>query len=333
MARPQSSEMYAESAGSWLGAVTSIVGILVVLVMLAGARAKPAIAPPVDTISPAERELASAKSSAVSVERDVHEVERQAQIVEAEMIARGSERLQLASLLSAAEQVIARKRGELDSAARRQYELERDLALAKRDLELAELEGSGPKTAQVVKVESVPTPLSRTVDGREVHLQLKGNYVVIVPMDELTSRLKEHAQERLWKLRDAQTMTDSLGPIEGFRMRYMLERVDVSLETTVNTGRAGSYIRLVRYELLPVTSQLGDPIDEALAPDSAFRRRLALLAPPGHTITIWAYDDSFDAFRRLRKDLYEHGYPVAGRPLPEGLPISGSPQGSKSAAE
>ncbi len=124
MARPQSSEMYAESAGSWLGAVTSIVGILVVLVMLAGARAKPAIAPPVDTISPAERELASAKSSAVSVERDVHEVERQAQIVEAEMIARGSERLQLASLLSAAEQVIARKRGELDSAARRQYELD-----------------------------------------------------------------------------------------------------------------------------------------------------------------------------------------------------------------
>jgi hypothetical protein len=51
------------------------------------------------------------------------------------------------------------------------------------------------------------------------------------------------------------------------------------------------------------------------------------------TVTFWTYPDSFAAYRKLRELLYERGYTVAGRPLPMGQPISGSPYGSKTAAQ
>jgi hypothetical protein len=45
------------------------------------------------------------------------------------------------------------------------------------------------------------------------------------------------------------------------------------------------------------------------------------------------YPDGFDAFRQIRQDLYRRGYVIAARPLPPGSPISGSPDGTKSAAQ
>ena len=51
------------------------------------------------------------------------------------------------------------------------------------------------------------------------------------------------------------------------------------------------------------------------------------------TITLWTYPGSFDDFRKLKKELYRLGFPVAARPLPDGVPISASSQGSKSTAE
>ena len=46
-----------------------------------------------------------------------------------------------------------------------------------------------------------------------------------------------------------------------------------------------------------------------------------------------SYQDSFASFRRIKKELYKMGFSVAARPLPVGTPISGSPQGTKSAAQ
>ena len=50
-------------------------------------------------------------------------------------------------------------------------------------------------------------------------------------------------------------------------------------------------------------------------------------------ITIWVYPDSFDLYRRLRDELNAQGFLVAGRPLPDGVPIQGSPGGSRSAGQ
>ena len=85
--------------------------------------------------------------------------------------------------------------------------------------------------------------------------------------------------------------------------------------------------------MVPYSSQLGETVEQALAKTSNFRAKLDGAKPGQWTITLWAYPDSFAAFRRLREHLYHEGYTVAVRPLVEGINISASPSGSKSAAQ
>ena len=128
-------------------------------------------------------------------------------------------------------------------------------------------------------------------------------------------------------------MTDTVGPVEGFRLRYTLERHDVSPEELRATGHGGSYVRLRRWSLVPTSNDLGEPVRLALDQGSDFRQKLAKILPGRTTITIWVYPDGFDAFREIRKELYRQNYVIAARPLPTGEPIAGSPNGSKSAAQ
>jgi hypothetical protein len=48
---------------------------------------------------------------------------------------------------------------------------------------------------------------------------------------------------------------------------------------------------------------------------------------------MWVYPSGFETFRRLRDQLHAQGYMVAARPLPEGVPVRGSPSGSLSAGQ
>jgi hypothetical protein len=138
----------------------------------------------------------------------------------------------------------------------------------------------------------------------------------------------------MWKLADRLEMTDTVGPVGGFRLRYRLERVDTPTHIQLETGHTGSLVRLVRWELIPVASDLGESLDTALADGSRFRAALPPVgrsAPP--TVTIWTYPDSFAELRALKERLHATGYLVAVRPLPQGVPIGGSPQGTHSAAQ
>jgi hypothetical protein len=57
------------------------------------------------------------------------------------------------------------------------------------------------------------------------------------------------------------------------------------------------------------------------------------LNPERNSITLWVYADSYPLFRKLREDLHARGFLVAARPLPDGIPIRGSPAGSLSAGQ
>jgi hypothetical protein len=168
---------------------------------------------------------------------------------------------------------------------------------------------------------------------QEIQFQLLGGRIAAIPLDELVQALKQNAQQERYRLLGLPELTDTIGPVGGFRLRYTLERHDVSAETAMLTGQRGSYARLRRWTLIPVSSQLGEPVDAALAEGSEFRRALSELRPGRETITIWTYQDSFGSFRQIKKELYGLGFSVAARPLPLDVPISGSPEGSKSAAE
>jgi hypothetical protein len=74
-------------------------------------------------------------------------------------------------------------------------------------------------------------------------------------------------------------------------------------------------------------------VGQALSPGSELFSRLKAFKPQSTTVTVWVYPDSFDDFRSIKAELFKRGYLTAARPMPEGHPIGGSPDGSRSAAE
>ncbi|MFM9115611.1 MAG: hypothetical protein ACKOU6_05560, partial [Planctomycetota bacterium] len=72
---------------------------------------------------------------------------------------------------------------------------------------------------------------------------------------------------------------------------------------------------------------------QALRANSDFLARFERLDPARTTVTVWVYPDSFGYFRTFKKLLFEKGFLTAARPLPDGHPVGGSPDGSRSTAE
>jgi len=241
----------------------------------------------------------------------------------------------LATAVSALEQRIQSRRRKLDARSEEQFDLARRLSEARFHLEELSRQRAQAETAptEPTVVESYPTPLSRTVDGREAHFQLRSSLVRFIPLEKLLEEFTSDARRQAYKLLDQPELTGTIGPEGGFRLRYTLERVDLSPEMAAATGRGGSLVRLRRWTLIPASAQLGETVETALLEGSEFRKALSKLRPRRTTITIWTYPDSFAAFRRLKKELYHLGFSTAGRPLPHGTPISGSPEGTKSAEQ
>jgi hypothetical protein len=334
----RSTQDHADAPGhdSFLDIVANMVGILIILVMVMGVRVKnaPRVAIPGDG-EQMTSELAEDQATEQSLRDEVLRAAAEIRDLQQETLVQRRRRDTLAVLELALEQKIQASREEMDAETQELFDLRRSLPQSKLQLEQLDLQRTQAENTQpeTIVVESYPTPLSQTVSGREAHFQLSGGRIALIPLEPLLAQLKQNAQRQKHKLLELPEFTDTVGPLGGFRFRYTFERYDVSTETAVLTGRSGSYARLRRWTLIPVSSQLGEPVDLALAEDSEFRQAVAKLRPGRTAITIWTYQDSFGSFRRLKKELYKMGFSVAARPLPLGVPISGSREGSRSAAQ
>jgi hypothetical protein len=336
MHRPGTRDADAPGHDSFLDIVANMVGILIILVMVVGVRVKNA---PLATIpnetTQADRELEEIRASEASLRRDVLKVADQIRVVEEETLAQDWRRSALSTAVVTSQRKIQSLRDQLDAEERKDFDLRRSLAESRFRLEELERQRVQAETsrAEPILIESYPTPLSRTVDDQEAHFQLRGGQIAQIPLEKLIARLKEDARRQKYKLLDLPELTDTIGPIGGFRLRYTFVRYDIPPEVAMETGHSGSFARLKRWTLIPVSARLGEPVGMALAAGSEFRRTLAKLRPGRTTITIWTYPDGFAAFHRLQKELHHLGFAVAARPLPDDTPISGSPQGTNSAAE
>ncbi|NUQ65658.1 MAG: hypothetical protein HUU20_24575 [Pirellulales bacterium] len=323
---------------SFLDIVANIVGILIILVMVVGVRARnaPVQAPPDDAedLKPMVSELERNQMVQQNLYNDVARAAEQIAAIQRESLARHQERTRLATAVAALEHQIQSRRSELSTGSQEDFDLARRLSDSRIRLEQLrqQREYALESKPEATLIECYPTPLSAAVDDHETHFQLRGERIAYIPLDQLVERFKYDARRQANKLFDLPELTDTIGPLGGFRFRYTLVRQDVSIDTQVATGRA-TYARLKRWTLIPIANDLGEPIDNALAEGSEFRRVIGGLDPEKSTITIWTYPDSFSAFRRIKQELHRLGFATAGRPLPEGVPISGSPEGSKSAAE
>lgn len=340
MRRKAASPVDAPGQDSFLDVVANLVGIMIILVMVVGSRAKDAMvaAAPSNAIVEEElagqRELAEAQSAAQAVEADIHQLAQKIERGEFEVEYRRKERDKIQLLITAAEQAIQANRDQLDASQQQRFDLQSELIAARetRDQLEQEIESSEESLNQTSVIEHLPTPMAKTVFGKELHFRLQGGRIAEVPWDEMAERLKEEAPQKVWRLQNTESITETIGPIRGFLMRYELKRVTHSTQTRVGMA-VQQRIELDHFVLTPVEENLGDPVSEALLDGSRFQQILAANRPDTATITIWTYPDSFNEFRELKKKLFERGFLTASRPMPEGMPIGGSPRGTRSASQ
>jgi len=338
MRRPIRQNGNAPGQDSFLDIVANIVGILIILVMVVGMRVKnmPVVLDgPDEATQAALAGLKRDRALVSSVRRDVLRLEEKIAAVGREAILRKVERLHLITAASQASQALDARHQALDADARKDFDLRRAVSESRAELDLLDQRRARARQAEAAPkvVQCYPTPISRPVDDHEVHFQLQGGLIVFVPMQELIAEFKADARTKARRLLRVPELTETIGPGGGFRLKYTLRRERVALELDRGTGAVGTYAGLKQLVLIPTRSRMGETLQDALAEGSDFRRALGHLRPGRSTVTIWTYPDSFAEFRALKQELYAMGYETAGRPLPFGIPISASPEGSKSAAE
>jgi hypothetical protein len=333
--RPLAATTEAVNPDSFLDIVASVVSIMIIMVVMEGSRIKNAPVSLAIASDPDQVELQHELAAEQSVRGDVLKMQEAIRQFAGLRAVRGMQRDLLATTVAAVEQKIQDHRQRLDARQRQKFDLARDLTEAKRQLnqlaqERVEAENAEPAPT---KVESYPTPISRPVDNHEVHFLLTGGKIVYVPMAKLIEAFQADARRKAYKLLETPEITETLGPEGGFRLRYTLERHRTTPEEARATGRMGTLVRLRQWTLLTLGDLPGETVEECLREGSKFQTVLGTLHPGRHTITLWTYPDSFPAYRQIREELYRRGFTSAARPLPQGLPISGSPEGSKSAAQ
>ncbi len=331
MPRPKPEDISSAGQDSFLDVVTNIVGILIILVMLVGGRARQVIqnAMPVqsDRVAALEQEVDVLDQKVALAESEVEELAAQGRTVATAAAFAGEARLQLATAVSAATLEIDRRKQETDAvkvkaaeAAARRKELETEIEHC-----TLEAEGLAHLPATTKEVLAYPTPVGRTVNGEEIHFRLGEGRIAFIPIEELFELAKSQTRRHSGSIAELASRIESVGPVQGFSLDYVIE-------AKVDQSRGQVLIRSREWVVRPVGMGNGETTEEALSPRSRFRQVLSAVTPET-TVTLWCYPDSFDVYRTVREDMHRLGIPTACRPMPEGAPIGGSTEGSKSVVQ
>ncbi|HEX5470562.1 MAG TPA: hypothetical protein VFW73_01690 [Lacipirellulaceae bacterium] len=324
---------------SFLDVITNIVGILILLVLVVGLRSSRAVhdAPNLRQADAArdQEKLRQACNHATSTALNVRDLVRRVTDAHGESEFREAERLWLGTNVAQAEQEIAQRRAMLSSDQQRDFDLKQKLNEAQTKLDELTREQIAlmSQDAPTEQIECEPTALAKAVTGKEVHLLLSDDHVAIVPFDELLDAMKEDVGKNLWRLKEQDQMERTIGPIGGFRLKYCFVKEDVMRSSSAGTYMLGNVSRFSHCYFLPVTTPIGEPAAEALTPKSELFRHLNELRPDATTITIWTYPGNYDRLRQLKRVIRAAGFQIAVRPLPAGMPLGASRNGSQSLSE
>lgn len=337
------------SEDSFLDVVANLVGILIILVVVVAAQTREAVVeailptlvdhasadlPSADAAEPISAEdVAQAAAATASLEGRIHEIEAQRQNLAASSARKKAVRDQLQTLLTAAQTALARRAEATSAENAARVERQRQLAEAEAELErLRSVKEQLAAETEPLTLEHLPTPLAQTVFGHEEHFQLQAGRLSYVPMQAFLSELKADVSAKVHRLKDAPSFTDTIGPREGFTMRYTIARQKEFQKTSVGTA-VREKIEVDHFVIIPGAADLGEPLAAATRDGSQLLRRLRGFSPDATTITVWVYPDSYGQYRELKQFLFDRGYLSAARPLPRGAPISGSPHGRRSSAQ
>ena len=329
---------------SFLDLVSNIIGILIILVMVAGIQAQyssaniseapssfatPQILADLET---KRQELQTKSETTAKLRHDAEEVLLQSEIVMQQIHRQTLEYSALFDMMTSARAAIEIAAEERSQTFKEKIEYQRRLQEINAQLEQIDrvktaLRQMRPKASVL---ENIPTPLAKTVEEKEIHFRLLGGKIVYVPFTELLEQLRHYVGEEQNRLAKTRTNAGKVGPIESFDLEFSLETLDVS----AYGGYGAKRIQLQYAEVVPKLDSMGETIQSALAsPQSEFRRKLSLFMKNIYTVTVWVYPDSFEEYQELKRFLREQGYSVAARPTTMDQPIAASPFGTKSSAQ
>ncbi|MFN5755849.1 MAG: hypothetical protein ACK54F_05495 [Planctomycetia bacterium] len=331
MPRPKTEDTSSAGQDSFLDVVTNIVGILIILVMVIGGRvqqivlkAAPASAAKTETLL---REIEDLEKTAAMAESEIDDLANQARTVATAASFAGESRVQLATAVAAAKVEVEKQKQSADAekvaaaeAAARRKQIQKEI-----DRCTLEAEGIAHAAATTQEVLAYPTPIARTVTGDELHFRLEAGRIAYIPLTELFEQAKTQTRRHSGSIASLSNRIETVGPVQDFSLDYVIE-------AKVDQARGQVLIRSREWVVRPARQQIGETAAEALAPRSRFRQVLADVTPET-TVTLWCYPDSFEEFRTIREELHRLGVPTAGRPMPEGAPIGGSTDGSKSVVQ
>ncbi len=323
----------AVSSDSLLDVLSNLVGVLIVLIVLVGLRIK---ATPAAVFLPMVRD-----------EQQRKRLELRAQFTELQerKNRRDAQLGQISNELCQASEAAASYRARLAELQDRLPELDQYLqtiavSLKQKDKQLAELQGRYAVLARSVDELSkerpparpfaIRFPLSKPVNGRELHLELLDRRVAFIDLEALLCEAARVARGMTEELRWRSRLTAQTMPVGPFALEFTLLKEQPPFSEEALYGPGSFRARLVQWQIVPMQPLRGEPVSEAIEAGSRLEQVLHSHPPQRYTVTVWTYPDSFSAFRLLRDHLYERGYSVAARPLPFGIPIAGSIFGTRS---
>lgn len=344
MARRNKDE-FADMPGqdSFLDVLTNMVGIIILLVVVMGIRtSQVTIRQAVEQVAVgddnelcvAQSEVDRASRNAIQSQAELQRLLRQAVEIRSETALREQERNCLTTFSAAVDEELKARRAALSTEQKSDFDLRRQLAESQVELEKLTREQvmllAAPADSELEAIQNQPTPIARLATGRRVALYLSAGYVAVIPEEEAAKEIVRDARENVWRLKDSSYYIGTVGPINGFRFRYLLASIPVQaprpagmrerdLPKNYPSARA---ISLVRYQLLPESTQCGEPVADAIKPNSALHAALRDNRSDVAHVIIAAYADSIRELHVLKRALREQNYAIAEAPYPVGRAVT-----------
>ena len=155
---------------------------------------------------------------------------------------------------------------------------------------------------------------------------MRDGRIGFIDLEKLMEMVKKDFQVRMRLSGSPRGIRSEVGPVGEYGLAYEIGPANDLLSGSTGFGMKG-------WEIVPAREPRGETVEQATLPFSEFQRSIKRLNPHEATITMWVYPSGFGAFRQLRDQLHAQGFMVAARPLPEGIPVRGSPTGSLSAGQ
>ena len=320
---------------AFLDTVANLVGILIILVVIVSTGTKSAAnLLATQRIAEAAEAMQQPMESASQIQKDLLRQVDQLNQHTIEVAYRKAERDAMLDQVLKAKALIDEESEDMDDQSK--SDIEQSTRLSEMEKELAKLlaqQGSIDTTEKPpIVLQHLPTPMAKTVFGKEMHIMVRGSSITVIPWDRLVDALKSEVRARVKRGMRNDHVASKLDPIDGFVMSYSL----VSKRGLVSNGGStamAQMIELDKFELEPGPDIFRESLDQCLGMNGRLRIELSSYSPRETTVTAWVYPDSFETFRQLKELLFVQGFMTAARPLPEGIRIGASPRGSQSTAQ